>query len=92
MVGVKLPKEAEVVLERNRVAYARRVVQECKEATLDLSGEHLGDPEAGAIAEELSVCVFLDFCPDRSGLADCACHFCLNADAFLCISLLLVCR
>ena len=56
---MNLPKEAAAVLERNRVAYARRAVRECKEATLDLSDEGLGDAEVEAIAEELTVGVFL---------------------------------
>jgi hypothetical protein len=54
-LGVKLSPAAEAVLERNRVAFVRAAVQECKGAELDLSDQGLGNPEAKAIVEELEV-------------------------------------
>ena len=51
VLGVKLSAEAESVLERNRVAFVRSAIQECKETKLDFSSKGLGNAEAKAIAE-----------------------------------------
>ena len=57
--GVILDQAAEAVLERNRVAYVAKAIQECKEESLDLSSKGFGDAEATAIGEQLKVtCLF----------------------------------
>ena len=57
--GVTLDQAAETVLERNRVAYVAKAIQECKEESLDLSRKGFGDAEATAIGEQLKVtCLF----------------------------------